>query len=238
MAWGAAAAAAGNAIAGAASSAVGAAFNAKQAKLQRRFERRMYRHRYQYTVEDLRKAGLNPILATGGSPGVPSGGAAASMAPPDLGHPGSTATDTYQRLSKLSPEKALLDAQRGAATAQEHYWNNRTDAERGSAEAGKALGDFYSTPFGRYFSILSKDGPAAAVMDTIQRGGSAAYDFLNKAYPGMISSPKQLLDVKGRAEIFKWLKSTYERGPAPEGSSFHYDESAARRLYERATRGD
>lgn len=37
--------------------------SADEAARNRQFQRRMYKHRYQYTVEDMRKAGLNPALA-------------------------------------------------------------------------------------------------------------------------------------------------------------------------------
>lgn len=46
---------------------------AEEAAKNRRFQKKMYRHRYQYTVEDMRRAGLNPALAyqqgAGSSPG-------------------------------------------------------------------------------------------------------------------------------------------------------------------------
>jgi len=37
--------------------------SAEEAQRNRRFQRKMYKHRYQYTVEDMRRAGLNPALA-------------------------------------------------------------------------------------------------------------------------------------------------------------------------------
>ena len=48
--------------------------NAQQRAM--RFAKKMYQHRYQYTMEDLRRAGLNPVLAGqlggGSAPGAPS----------------------------------------------------------------------------------------------------------------------------------------------------------------------
>lgn len=69
-AWGDAAAAATNLAGGIA----GAIASARQARKQRSFQERMFKNRYQYTMADMRSAGLNPILAYkqgGGS--APSG---------------------------------------------------------------------------------------------------------------------------------------------------------------------
>lgn len=50
-------------IAGIGGGLLGNKASAEEAARNRRFQRRMYKHRYQYTVEDMRKAGLNPALA-------------------------------------------------------------------------------------------------------------------------------------------------------------------------------
>ena len=55
-------------LAGLAGSAIQGVFGQNSANKQTDFQERMARNAHQYEIEDLRKAGLNPILsATGGS---------------------------------------------------------------------------------------------------------------------------------------------------------------------------
>lgn len=83
------------------------AMQIREARKNRKFQKKMYRHRYQYTAEDMKKAGINPILAAQsglGGGGSPSG----SMAQlPDLGGIGDTAVTA----EKTSKQKELMDEQ-------------------------------------------------------------------------------------------------------------------------------
>lgn len=96
----------GGAVGGAAGAAGGMIFNAIAARKNRDFQERLSRNKYTYAVQDLKNAGLNPILAaTGGMGSVPSGATASPS------NPGNPVTDGYQ--AKIQHETAKnLSAQR------------------------------------------------------------------------------------------------------------------------------
>ena len=95
-------------ILGAGGDIVGAAvtglFNASQSSKARHWQEKMFDQRYQRTVNDLRAAGLNPILAVGGSPGGVPGAPTATM--PDMGAAvsGALSTGIQYRMAKQELE--------------------------------------------------------------------------------------------------------------------------------------
>lgn len=82
--------------------AASAALSARQAKKQREFQKDMYQHRYQYQMDDMRKAGLNPILAYKQTPPGGPGGAMGQVG--DFG-------DTINTSRKTSAEVKLKGKQ-------------------------------------------------------------------------------------------------------------------------------
>lgn len=80
---------------------------------QYEYNKELYQNRYQWTTQDLRKAGLNPILAAGGLSG---GAASVGLSGVNSGSVNSAAT-AYRRMNTI--EKRGLDIQQQNADTQE-----------------------------------------------------------------------------------------------------------------------
>jgi len=98
---------------GAAGSLVSGIFGQSSANRSIKFQREAAKNAHQWEVEDLRKAGLNPILSAGGSGARASGGAQATM--PDLG----SAVTTALAAKRLNQEIKNLKAQERKTGAEE-----------------------------------------------------------------------------------------------------------------------
>lgn len=89
---------------------ISGAFNAYQASENRDFQKRMSDTAHRREIDDLRAAGLNPILSSkyGGSSTPP--GSAASVAMPDLGESYRKGKQQPQEMSLLSAQQRLVEA--------------------------------------------------------------------------------------------------------------------------------
>lgn len=99
-----------------ASSAAQYAFNRRLQKKAHEHQKYMYQHRHQWAVDDLREAGLNPILSAGspGGGGMP-GAVGASVAPSSSG---SRAVSAHQARDEIQKDVMRGQAQAGAGTGQ------------------------------------------------------------------------------------------------------------------------
>lgn len=102
--WGSSLVSAGGDIAG---SVVTGAFNASQAAKSRHWQEKMYDQRHQREVNDLRAAGLNPILSAMNGGGSVPGGSTATM--PDLGGSVSKGISTALAVKVANQELAIKD---------------------------------------------------------------------------------------------------------------------------------
>ena len=91
----------GSAIADLAGTGLSAGLSAQAAAKNRKFQKKMFKHRYQYTVKDMRKAGINPIAAAsqGLGGGSSPGGAVAQV--PDFGRAATTAISSAKNVSEI-----------------------------------------------------------------------------------------------------------------------------------------
>lgn len=110
----------------------------KQARKQRRFIERMRSTAYQATMEDMRQAGLNPILAYKTGP-TPIGSAAQGITP-DFGQALASGVNSAVKAFKAPAEKKLTKAQTAKARrdALKSEFSGRIEADRFNAKIGDA----------------------------------------------------------------------------------------------------
>ncbi len=92
-------------------SLVSGMFGRSSAKSQMGFQEKMSRTQHQREVEDLRAAGLNPILSAGGPGAASPAGAMATM--PDFGSSAMAAMLMESQIAKIQAETSLIETKEG-----------------------------------------------------------------------------------------------------------------------------
>lgn len=170
-------------------------FNRSQANRNRSFQRMMAQHQYRYAVNDMRLAGINPILGFGQGGGAPM--ASGAMAQHSGGESaGSTALEAMKVADTIAQIRATtrnIDQNTEVAKSQEKLnetLEKKADAEekltkvntaRGVEEIPKAQtwGDVWSR-LGKYASDAMDT--AEGGVETLKRTYKDAVDWLNQKF--------------------------------------------------------
>lgn len=91
-------------------------------RMQAEFNKEAYQNRYQWTVDDLRKAGLNPILATGG---LASSGASVGLPSVSSGNV-SSAYAAHRKMSEIDKANIEIGKENAAANTKNAETNAKT----------------------------------------------------------------------------------------------------------------
>lgn len=214
---------AGSVIAGIASlggSAASAGLAAREASKNRKFQKKMYQHRFQYSVKDMRKAGINPILAARGGlggGGSPSG-SQASM--PDFGNAAGAAVSGFKAKSEDTQrsqanalsrrQMELLDVQIQGERARVGETNSKTQHNLAQtllainnknrwqpfADAGAAMSSNMTGPARGFFdSLRTPNG-----QQNLRAMASYPYDFANKTAKDVAESIRKITAYGNRSK--------------------------------------
>lgn len=115
---------------------LGGSKSAREAAKQRKFIKKMYRNRYQWQMEDMRDAGLNPILSAYSAPPTASaGGIADTSAYADIGKGVGQAAAQYFALQNVQAQTRATNAQAAAQEAKNPYEESTAIAANTAAHA-------------------------------------------------------------------------------------------------------
>lgn len=145
-------------------------FNAEQARIQREWEEKMANSVYQRSVADMKKAGINPILAAGMGLGTASvgSGASASVSNPQ----------TFMGQSFAEQNSAMTSESHGSS------WNNsETGLAQGLAQMGEAIQAGLNTlSNAKLFDITIGGTTTGEVINEVKNGIGEKLNSLTKWY--------------------------------------------------------
>lgn len=166
----------------------------KEAKRNRDFQERMARHSHRYEMEDLRKAGLNPIL-TGkyGGAAAPSGSVAGV---PDFGQAASSAMSAL----RLKNETELIGAQKEKI--------EKETAMLGKGLPGAVVGERVGVILDKLIDRLEDLSPAQAAATAKDAAAKVKEEVIRSVSP---DDPRDIIDeYKGFKEsggsYLEWVR--------------------------------
>ncbi len=178
--------------AGFAGGIVGGVLAAKRAKAARAWSKRRYAERYQVTMKDMKKAGLNPMLAAGmglGGGGAPQAQGAGQEA---LGPTVNAAREGTTKRRSQKNQASLWTAQESAFRSQATL--NVAQAASARATALKTIAETKVVGWKQPMATVGKD--VAGVYEGIK--GTNWENVARNAYLNSIGSLKQLREVNRR----------------------------------------
>lgn len=158
----------------------------RESKRNRQFQERMARNAYQYAMQDMKKAGLNPMLAFSQGGAATPGGSMASQDNVMSGVVNSAvaASQARQQLRNLEAQENMLDAQTRQADAQASFNQQQaTNAYNIGREFNQA-GNFWDSPEGYDIKKMELKGRAyGAMMGPIGQGVNSALGIAREIFP-------------------------------------------------------
>lgn len=156
MSWGAVGAAAAQTAFNVGEAFLGDWFSAKATKRAYKYQKRVYKKRYQWTVSDLRKAGLNPILAVRGGLGGGVSAPPAQAAP--VGGAGKGALEGV--MSALQAKRTLAETkniEQATKTQKALTWKEQQLGMKEFFNAGRALDEAHTAKAVRRLKDVEAD---------------------------------------------------------------------------------